>query len=406
MADFSKYCGNYTYTCTPLFFGKPSKEHVGGTMEEPVLADTGVNLLPNGDVSFRFFYPRAKEVVVNMRSGRHKMTLNLENDGTGLFSGVLPYEADPNWVGIRDFTLSVDGVQVVTSRAPIQSGGGGRIGNTIYVPDVEWAPWDEYLVKKVPHGTVSYDVYWSDVLQDWQRCMVYLPDEYYKNEDKKYPVLYIHHPGGGNETSWMFLGRVPFIMDNLIAEGLAEPFIVVSNECAAKTEADGRFGMDTYLDILIKDCIPFIDDRYHTKTDKWSRAAAGSSWGGMLSSRLVFSHPELFGSVGMLSSGLRCVDTHPVLEDNHYLDWMRGNGEEVGKQYKLIMRTHGEIEYTGRPGVPGENGNPTLLEDEVFLAENGIDKLPCYVRLVFPNYKHMWDTFSRGFYEFAKVLFK
>lgn len=403
MADFTKFCGNYTFGCTPLTFGKQKPERIGGTMEDPKEADTGAKLMPNGDVEFRFFYPKAKKVVVKYRGGWSSLDIDLERDSEGFFTGKLPYTGNADWIGIRNFNLEVDGVATITPRVPVECGAGGRLSNMTYVPYEEW---DDYLVKDVPHGTLSYEIFWSDVIKDWQRCMVYVPAEYYTSGDKRYPVLYIHHPGGGTEISWMFLGRVPFIMDNLVAEGKAEPFIVVSTDCNSKREEEGRFGMDAYIDLLLKDCIPFIDGRYRTKTDKWSRAAAGSSWGGMLSSRVVFSHPELFGSIGMLSSGLRCVDTHPALEDNHYLDWMRGNGEEVGKQYKLIMRTHGVIEYSGRPEVPGEHGNPTLFEDEEFLAENGIDKLPCYVRLLFPNYKHMWDTFSRGFCEFAKVLFK
>lgn len=402
MSDLSKFRENYSNTCTPVFFGSLRPEMIGGSPEEPVNAETGASLAPNGDLNFRFYYPEAATVVVVVRSGRHRCKIDLEKDAEGFFSGSLPFTGDPNWVGMREVSIQVDGVNVVSPRLPLLPNVAG-FENYVFIPDTGW---DDYLLKKVPHGTLSYEIYWSEVLNDWQRCMVYTPAEYQQNPDKKYPVLYLHHPGFGNETSWMFAGKVPCIMDNLLAQGEAVPFIIVTNQCSAKLPSDGRFGMDGYLRILLEDCIPFIEEKYRVLSDKWNRAAAGSSWGGMLSSRLVFEHPELFGSIGMLSSGLRCVDTHPVLADNHYLDWMRGNAEEVGRQYKLIFRSHGEIEYTGRPGVPGENGNPTILEDEVFLSENGIDKLPCYARVVFPGYKHMWETFSRGFSLFARQLFR
>lgn len=402
MGNFDQFRDNYSNTCTPASFGKLKPQMIAGKPDDPVLADTGAVVEANGDLSFRFHYPAAEKVSIEVRSGRHNSEIALVKDSEGFFTGSLPYTGDPNWVGFREVKVKVDGVETVSPRLPMLSTAMG-LGSFVFIPDTGW---DDYLIKKVPHGTLAYEIYWSEVLQDWQRCMVYTPAEYHKNPEKKYPVLYIHHPGNGNETSWMFPGKVPFIMDNLLAQGEAVPFIVVANECSAKVPADGRFGMDTYIRILLEDCIPFIEDKYRAQPDKWNRASAGASWGGMLSSRLVFSRPDVFASIGMLSSGLRCVDTHPVLADNHYLDWMRGNAEEVGRQYKLIFRSHGEIEYTGRPGVPGENGNPTLLEDEVFLAENGIDKLPCYSRVVFPGYKHMWETFSRGFSLFARQLFR
>lgn len=400
--DFTKFQNNYSNTCTPVFFGELKPQMIGGSPEEPVNADTGAVLERNGDLVFRFYYPDAEKVSVRVQSGRHSCEVLLTRDVSGFFSGVLPYTGDPNWIGIREVDVTVDGVAVVSPRLPLIANYTG-FRNYVFIPDTGW---DDYLLKKVPHGTLSYEIYWSEVMGDWQRCMVYTPAEYQSHPDKKYPVLYLHHPGFGNETSWMFPGKVPFIMDNLIAGGEATPFIVVTNQCSAKLPSDGKFGMDGYIRILLEDCIPFIEEKYRVRRDKWSRAAAGSSWGGMLSSRLVFEHPEWFASVGMLSSGLRCVDTHPVLADNHYLDWMRGNAAEVGRQYRLIFRSHGEIEYTGRPGVPGENGNPTLLEDEEFLHENGIDQLPCYSRVVFPGYKHMWETFSRGFSLFARELFR
>lgn len=400
--DFSKFQNNYSNTCTPVFFGPLKPEMIGGSHKEPVEADTGMTIQPNGDLNFRFYYPDANKVVVAMRSGWTLCDIELEKDEQGFFTGKLPYTGSVDWIGMRDVVVKVDGVEVVSPRLPLIASLTG-FSNYVFIPDTEW---DDYLIKKVPHGSLSYEIYWSEVLNDWQRCMVYTPAEYQQNPDKKYPVLYLHHPGFGNETSWMFPGKVPIIMDNLLAQGEAVPFIIVTNQCSAKLPSDGRFGMDGYIRILLEDCIPFIEEKYRVLSDKWNRASAGASWGGMLSSRLVFEYPEHFASVGMLSSGLRCVDTHPVLEDNHYLDWMRGNAEEVGKQYKLIFRSHGEIEYIGRKDVPGENGNPTLHEDEVFLSENGIDKLPCYSRVVFPGYKHMWETFSRGFSLFARELFR
>ena len=86
---------------------------------------------------------------------------------------------------------------------------------------------DYYSIKNVPHGLISQSWYYSDIRKEWRRCIVYTPAEYDKNPTKKYPVLYLQHGMGENETSWANQGKMNFIMDNLIAEGKAKPMIVV-----------------------------------------------------------------------------------------------------------------------------------------------------------------------------------
>ncbi|MDR1801256.1 MAG: hypothetical protein LBQ95_05420 [Lachnospiraceae bacterium] len=405
MGDFSKYIGDYSYYYTPERFGPLGLEQIGGTMLEPVTADTGAYLEENGDVRFRFYYPKVNKLEVSMRAGRQSMKFELEKDGEGYFSGVLSYDAqNPTWHGFRQFELIADGINVVSSRTPVMQ---GFRGPTNYI-EVPFLDFDDYLMdRNVPRGALAFRLFRSKVTNSWHRCTVYTPSEYNTSPDKSYPVLYLHHPGAKNtDTAWAFQGKVPLIMDNLIAEGKAVPFIIVSNECGPQLPEDGLFGMDGYFRMLFEDCIPFIESEYRCLSDKWNRATAGASWGGMLSSQLAFTWPDKFANVGMISSGFRCVDTWPKLEDNHFLDWMKGNAKEVGKQYKLIFRSHGEIEYIGSKELPNEPGNPTLFEDEAFLSENGLDKLPCYKRIVFPGGKHMWDTFAKGFSAFAQVLFK
>lgn len=405
MIDFSKYINDMTYYNTPERFGPLGPEQIGGTMEAPVTTETGAFVQPNGDVMFRFYYPAVSKLSVSMRAGRQNQSFDLKKDAEGYFTGCLPYDAaNPTWHGFRQFTLIADDIPVVSGRTPLIAGAKGP-ENYLEIPDPGW---DDYLMdRKVARGAQAFRIYWSEVTGSWHRCMVYTPPEYNTSPEKKYPVLYLHHPGFKNtDTAWMFQGKAPLIMDNLLAEGKAVPFIIVANECGPQLPEDGLFGMDGYFRMLFEDCIPFIESEYRCLNDKWNRATAGASWGGMLSSQLAFTWPDQFANVGMLSSGLRCVDSWPELKDNHYLDWMRGNAEEVGKQYKLIFRSHGEIEYIGSKTLPNEPGNPTLFEDEAFLAENGLDRLPCYHRVVFPGGKHMWDTFGKGFSAFAQLLFR
>ena len=83
-------------------------------------------------------------------------------------------------------------------------------------------------MRDVPHGSVTTEFYWSDALETWQRCLVYTPPMYH--EGGEYPVLYLQHGAGENETSWIYNGRASHIMDNLIADGKAVPFIIVMND--------------------------------------------------------------------------------------------------------------------------------------------------------------------------------
>jgi enterochelin esterase family protein len=186
-------------------------------------------------------------------------------------------------------------------------------------------------------------------------------------------------------------------MDNLIAEGRAVPFIVVTNENMPKLPSDGTHGMEGYESLLLNDCIPFIEGEYRVKKDKWSRAIAGNSYGCMVTSFVGFRHPERFGALGLLSGGIRCKDIWPAFEQNHHLDWLKGNAAAVGAAYRLIYRCHGTVEL---------HDSPDHVQDDAFLKENGISDLPCYVREFFPGGRHEWDTFGKDFAGFAARAFK
>lgn len=402
MADFKKFAENKYYHCVADHFDNLPPERMGGTRECPVLVETGAFLQSNGDILFRLFYPDANQIYIEISRSPDNKIVPLEKKENGVFEGVFPYPAgETDFIGKRNITVYVDGLAVISPRIPTYFRS-GKISNYVDIPDPEW---DDYLIKNVPHGTLSYEIYWSEVVGDWRRCMVYTPAEYRHNPDKKYPVLYLHHGGGENETSWMFAGKAPQIMDNLIAEGKAVPFIIVTNYNAPRFTTDGehrvdeyREGMEEFCQILLKDCIPFIEREYRVIGDKWHRATAGLSYGCMVTSYTGFGHPEVFGNMGLISGGLRCRDYAPILEDNHHLDWLIGGAEQVAKEYKLIYRSHGTVEFS-------DHSNDHI-EDEAFLKANGILDLPCVVREWFPGGKHEWDSFGKGLAGFAKQAFK
>ncbi|MCD8127443.1 MAG: hypothetical protein LUD82_08400 [Clostridiales bacterium] len=394
MSAYKDFAQNRSYYDVPLTFGKPRPEQIGGTRANPVLADTGAFLADNGDIRFKLFEPEAQHISIEFTCGHNKKTLELEKDGEGFFMGIFPNTGDVAWRGKRIFTVNIDGVSFAYPRMPIVYRT-NRPVNYVDIPDVSW---DEYLIKDVPHGAVTYNIYWSDTVKDWQRCLVYTPPGYNHDTERQYPVLYLHHGMTENETTWMFMGKVPQIMDNLIASGEAEPFIVVTNENCAKLPSDGSYGMEGFSSVLIDDCIPFIEKEYRAIPDKWHRGTAGNSYGAMLSSRLGFGHPELFSYIGLLSGGLRCRDCWPRWEQNDHLTWLYNNAEEVGRAYSLIYRAHGTAEF--------EDFRQANVEEDEFLKENGIAALPCFVREFFEGGYHEWDNFGKEFAGFARNAFK
>jgi len=162
-----------------------------------------------------------------------------------------------------------------------------------------------YLPKDVPHGEVRQHFYYSKTTKTTRKCLVYTPPGYDKNVQEKYPVLYLQHGAGESELGWTMQGKVNFIMDNLIAEGKAKPFIIVmDNGYAPRPGAENQFnpgGNDNlFADLVTKELIPMIDAGYRTLSDQKNRAIAGLSMGAMQAVHIGFDHPELFGTVASL----------------------------------------------------------------------------------------------------------
>ena len=136
--------------------------------------------------------------------------------------------------------------------------------------------------------------YFSPSMNAWRTCYVYLPAEYEQNPDKRYPVLYLQHGGGEDETGWMRQGHADIIMDNLLAAKKATPMLIVCDY--------GQAG--DFAQILLNETIPMIDATYRTVPDAKHRAMAGLSFGGGQSWSIGLKHPEVFSSIGVFSSGM------------------------------------------------------------------------------------------------------
>lgn len=189
---------------------------------------------------------------------------------------------------------------------------------------------DLYKVNKVPHGTVARRWYNSPTLGMDRRMTVYTPGGYEKS-GKSYPVLYLLHGMGGDEEAWIALGRTAQILDNLIAQGKAEPMIVVMtngnvSQEAAPGESSLGFAnpttqlpqtMEGTMETSFPDVVKFIDSNYRTIKKKSGRAIAGLSMGGFHSLHISKQYPDLFDYIGLFSAAIAPGKevTSPIYDD-------------------------------------------------------------------------------------------
>ena len=166
---------------------------------------------------------------------------------------------------------------------------------------------DFYTVKDVSHGALSSKYYFSKVTNSWRRLFVYTPPDYNENINEKYPVVYIQHGGGEDETGWAVQGKTDIILDNLIAEGKAKPMLVVIANGNVSSGGGGGYssaGMAPFKEEMTKNIIPFIDANFRTLANPRKRAICGLSMGGGQAFYVGLESPDYFASVGVFSTGL------------------------------------------------------------------------------------------------------
>ena len=258
-----------------------------------------------GYARFRVVAPDAKSVIVSLGLGGSGGTV-LHKDKDGVWTGTTDGPMDP---GFHYYHLTIDG-GVVNDPGAKNYYGSVRWESGIEIPAPDQ---DFFAYKNVPHGQVvqvnfpskntpADNPHW--VGEGGPRAFVYLPPTY--DGKKKFPVLYLQHGWGEDETAWMNQGRANLIMDNMIAEGKCEPFIIVcaygmTNEC--RWGHMHEFDWTEFQKVLVEDLIPYIDANFKTKADKRYRAMAGLSMGGMETKMCTLKYPEVFDYWCLLSGG-------------------------------------------------------------------------------------------------------
>ena len=301
---------------TTLDKAQPKEDFVPNPCNQPGQQYPMVN--SEGYARFRVEAPDAKSVIVSLGLGGRGGTV-LRKDKDGVWVGTTEGPMDP---GFHYYHLTIDG-GTFNDPGTHNYFGSCRWESGIEIP----APDQDFFQCRmdIPHGTITEVLYPSASTGQMQTAMVYLPPTYGKLVDKKgqpvkagkkglqqrFPVLYLQHGWGENETSWSRQGHAGLIMDNLIAEGKIQPFIIVmayglTNDI--KFGTIGQFTAKEFETLLVDELVPFIDANYLTKADKWSRAMAGLSMGGVETKLITLRRPEVFGYWGLLSGGTYMPD--------------------------------------------------------------------------------------------------
>ena len=295
---------------------EPADDWKPATSNQPGKQYPQVN--SEGRVRARIAAPQAQSVVLEFLGGaRYPLTKGDDGAWVGF--------TRPQDEGFHYYQLVIDGAGV-PDPGTMYFYGGGRWGSGVEVPAKDQ---DFYALKNVPHGQLREAFYFSKTSNSNRHCFIYTPPDYDKDTGRRFPVLYLQHGMGEDETGWGNQGHANLIMDNLISEGKTKPFIIVMENGggsggprrggrsadtapvgvsagSTNTPAPGGRGMFNFSGferVLIDDLIPWIDSTYRTIADQPHRAMAGLSMGGMQTRTIALANLDKFSHIGVFSGG-------------------------------------------------------------------------------------------------------
>jgi enterochelin esterase-like enzyme len=328
-----------------------------------------------GRVKFRLEAPAATNVSVSFKDSSEFK----KGDDGAWYGTTRPLDE-----GFHYYTIKVDGAEVPDPNS-LMYFGALRWGSAVELPAKDQ---DFYTIKKVPHGQLREIYFHSASTVAERRAFVYTPPGYDEHLDQRFPVLYLQHGWGENEYGWGQQGRVPEIMDNLIAAGGCKPFLIVMTYGMTNDVRFGHmneFSIVPFETVLVKELIPYIDAHFRTLADQPHRAMAGLSMGGMETKTVTLQNLDTFSHIGLFSGG---SITPGDLKD---LNAFKAKN-------KLVFVGFGSREVEG--GKARFGGDPKA--DMAALQAAGINS-HYYVS---PNTAHEWLSWRRDLREFAPLLFK
>ena len=323
-----------------------------------------------GYARFQILAPEAKSVVVSLGLGGAKGGTVLAKGEDGIWRGTTAGAMDE---GFHYYHVTIDG-GVFNDPGALNFYGSTRWESGIEIPAHDQ---DFYALKNVPHGNVQQILFPSKSTNTSRRAFVYTPPGYHKDKSKQYPVLYLQHGWGEDETAWSNQGHVNLIMDNLIAEGKIKPFLIVmtygmTNEI--KYGGLASFKIEPFQTVLTEELIPYVDSNFRTLANQTNRGMAGLSMGGMETKSITLNKPEIFSHYALLSGGTYKPED---IKDK--------------SKVKLIFLSCGSKE------------RPDGIKDAVSTLKNaGFNAVP----YISENTGHEFQTWRRSFKELAPLLFK
>jgi enterochelin esterase family protein len=347
-------------------------------------------------VTFRIYAPKASEVTVRGDFLDNSPSVKLTKDDQGVWSATV----GPLTPDFYSYSLTVDGVKTLDPKNALVKQGIGSVDNMVFVPGTEADFQDN---KKVPHGDVRMVWYPSSTLETQRRMHIYTPPGYDAGTER-YPVFYLLHGGGDEDSGWSTIGRAGFILDNLIAEKKARPMLVVmpngslprpanlprttpgttpSPEAARAMAAfQGRFTNE-----LLKDVIPYVEKNFRVLEGPQHRALAGLSMGGGQTLSAVTTRPDQFAYVGVWSAGIGQNAADFEKRNATFFD----SADKVNQSVHLFSISVGDKDFA-------LNGSKNLAE---LLKKHGIKH-----ELHVSGGGHTWINWRHYLNEFSPKLFR
>jgi enterochelin esterase-like enzyme len=337
-----------------------------------------------GYARFRIVAPEAKGVSVSLGlGGRGGTTLAKAADGAWVGTTEGPLDE-----GFHYYRITVDG-GIFNDPGTLNFYGSTRWESGIEIPAHDR---DFYALKDVPHGRVQQVLFPSKSTNTSRRAFVYTPPGYDKDLTRRYPVLYLQHGWGEDETAWSNQGHANLIMDNLIAEGKIKPFLIVMTYGMTNDVKIGglaSFKIDPFQTVLVDELIPYIDAHFRTLSDQPHRAMAGLSMGGIETRLITLANMDKFSHIGLFSGGsisMEDVNNTPGFKDKVRLVFVSFGSRELGNN-----------SFGGRSPFGGDP-----KENDDALKKSGINS----VFYVSPDTAHEFLSWRRSLREIAPLLFK
>ncbi len=354
-----------------------------------------------GRAQFRVKAPDATKVRLNFWSGP-KLDMEKQPDGTWTVT------TPPLVPGFHYYTLIIDGVEVSDPNSASYFGG-GKYASGIEIPEPGAT---YYSPQDVPHGQVREIWYYSKVTGSWRHALVYIPPDYEAQTKARYPVLYLQHGGGEDETGWIRQGHANFILDNLIAAGSCKPMIVVMAYGYARRagqpvpDLTGKpFGSPEMMramqdmaaafeDDMTQVLIPYIDSHFRTVADRDHRAMAGLSMGGMQTFQVTFDHLDMFSYIGGFSGagGMQALTGQSLDVKTAYNGALADPAAFAKRVHLLWLGVGTEEPDMMRKGIQSLHQSLETADIKHVFYES-------------PGTSHEWQTWRRDLKDFAPRLF-